>query len=150
MPWCWEPYNPGKITKHCDDDLSFNNFAVMKIVSLFTKAPAYKRFNYEPRFYNQRAEEMKEREDRIRQELARADGKSITEDTDYRSRLTGAFQHARKRSQGSSASMNSSLIRLGVLLFLTLIIMAFMTWGTVALYSLFLIIPAYGYLKFRK
>ena len=122
----------------------------MKFVSLFTKAPNYKRFNYEPRFYDPQAEERKEREERIRQEIAREKGQQITEVTDYRTRMTGAFRAAKRRSQTSQSSINPTMIRLGVLLFLTLFIMAYLTWGKVALYSLFLFIPIYIYLKFKK
>lgn len=122
----------------------------MKFVSLFTKAPNYKRFSYAPRFYDKKAEERKEREERIRQEIASQGSQQNTETSDYRSRMTGAFQSARKRSQASPSTLQSSLIRLAVLLFLTLFIMAFMTWGRVALYSFLLFVPVYIYLKFRK
>jgi len=122
----------------------------MKFVSLFTKTPNYKRFSYEPRFYDQKAEERKEREDRIRQELAREPGQQNPETTDYRSRMTGAFHSARRRSQSSQDTLRSNLIRLGVLLFLTLFIMAFITWGRPALYSLLVFVPVYLYFKFKK
>jgi hypothetical protein len=122
----------------------------MKFVSLFTKTPNYKRFSYEPRFYDQKAEERKEREDRIRQELAREQGELPAETADYRSRMTGAFHSARRRSQSSQDTLKSNLIRLGVLLFLTLFIMAFMTWGKAALYSLLIFVPLYLYFKFKK
>ena len=122
----------------------------MKFVSLFTKAPNYKRFSYEPRFYDQKAEERKEREDRIRQEIAREKGETSIETTEYRSRMTGAFQHARKRSQSSQDTLRSNLIRFGVLLFLTLFIMAFLTWGQTAFYGLLIFVPLYFYVKFKK
>lgn len=122
----------------------------MKFVSLFTKAPPYKRFAYEPRFYDQKAEERKEREDRVRQELARGQGPLSAEATEYRTRMTGAFQSALRRSKSSQSTMRTNLIRLGVFLFLTLFIMAFMTWGKTALYSLLLFMPLYIYLKFKK
>jgi hypothetical protein len=122
----------------------------MKFVSLFTKTPSYKRFTYEPRFYDQKAEERKEREDRIRQELAREQGQQSAETADYRSRMTGAFHSARRRSQSSPDTLRSNLIRLGVLLFLTLFIIAFMTWGKAAFYSLLVFVPVYLYLKFKK
>jgi hypothetical protein len=122
----------------------------MKFVSLFTKTPNYKRFSYEPRFYDQKAEERKEREDRIRQELAREQGIQSAETADYRSSMTGAFHSARRRSQTSQETLRSNIIRLGVLLFLTLFIMAFLTWGKVALYSLLLFVPVYIYFKFFK
>ncbi len=122
----------------------------MKFPQLFGKSPGYKRFSYEPRFYDQKAEERKEREDRIRQQIARESGEQSVETSDYRSRMTGAFQSARRRSQVSPQTLNSSLIRLGVFLFLTIFLMAFMTWGKVTLYSLLLFIPVYAYLKFKK
>lgn len=122
----------------------------MKFVSLFTKAPNYKKFAYTPRYYDQRAEERKEREERILREIERENGEEGSENPGYRSRLTGAFQHARKRSSVSQSTLRSNLIRLGVFLFLTLFIIAFLTWGKVALYSLFLIVPVYFYLKFKK
>ena len=122
----------------------------MKFISLFTKAPNYKRFSYEPRYYDQKAEERKEREDRIRQEIALERGQRSTETSDYRTRMSGAFHSARRRSQASPSTLQSSLIRLGVLLFLSLFIMAFLTWGKVALYGFLLFVPVYIYLKFRK
>ncbi len=122
----------------------------MKFPQLFGKSPGYKRFSYEPRFYDQKAEERREREDRIRQQLAREAGKESIETTDYRTRMSGAFQSARRRSQVSPQTLQSSLIRLGVFLFLTLFLMAFMTWGKVTLYSLLLFIPAYAYFRFKK
>ncbi len=122
----------------------------MKFVSLFTKAPNYKRFGYSPRFYDQKAEERKEREDRIRQEIARERGERSEETTEYRTRMTGAFQSARKRSQSSQSTLRSSLIRFGVLIFLTLFIMAFLTWGRTAFYGLLVFVPLYFYVKFKK
>ena len=122
----------------------------MKFVSLFTKAPNYKRFSYTPRYYDPVAEERKEREDRIRQEIAREKGQQNVETTDYRSRMTGAFHAARRRSQTSKGSDRSSLIRFGVLLILTLFLMAFITWGKIAVYGLLLFVPVYFYLKFKK
>ncbi len=122
----------------------------MKFVSLFTKAPNYKRFGYTPRFYDQKAEERKEREDRIRQEIARERGERSEETTEYRTRMTGAFQSARKRSQSSQGTLRSSLIRFGVLIFLTLFIMAFLTWGKDAFYGLLVFVPVYFYVKLKK
>jgi len=122
----------------------------MKFVSLFTKAPNYKRFSYTPRFYDQRAEEMKEREERIRREIEMEKGGNVTEITGYRSRMAGSFNSARKRSKVSEDSRRSSLIRSGLLLYMVLFIMAFLTWGSAALYSLLLFVPVYFYLKFKK
>ena len=125
----------------------------MKFLSLFTKAPQHQRFNYVPRFYDPKKEEMKEREDRIRRELERERGVegsgALSSPGDYRSRIAGSFHAARRRSKvGSDAS--AVLIRFGVLLFLVFFLMAFLTWGKPALYSLFLFIPVYFYFKFKR
>jgi hypothetical protein len=122
----------------------------MKFVSLFTKAPNYKRFSYEPRFYDAKAEERKDREERILREIEMERGQKSEIGTDYRRRMLGSFHSARKRSKASTDTLNTALIRLGVLLFLALLIMAFLEWGKVALYSFFLFLPVYIYFKFRK
>ena len=122
----------------------------MKFVSLFTKAPNYKRFSYTPRYYDPVAEERKEREDRIRQEIARERGEVSIETTEYRTRMTGAFHSARKRSQSSQSTLRQNLIRFGALIFLTLFIMAFLTWGKVSFYGLLVFVPVYFYVKFKK
>jgi len=120
----------------------------MKFISLFTKAPQHQRFNYTPRFYDPRKEEMEERERRIREELALEKNENVNP-AGYRSRIAGSFQAARKRSK-PSGEKNAVMLRLAVLLFLTLFIMAFLTWGKVALYSFFAFVPFYLYLKFKK
>ena len=120
----------------------------MKFISLFTKAPSHQRFGYNPRFYDPKKEEMEERESRIKSELERERG--ITEDlTRHRSRIAGSFQAARKRSKASSEP-NAAVLRSVILICLVLFLMAFITWGKVALYGLFILIPVYFYLKFKK
>jgi Flp pilus assembly protein TadB len=122
----------------------------MKFISLFTKTPNHKRFNYTPRYWDQAAEERKEREERIRRELEREQGLNPSGDPDYRSRIAGSFHSARRRSNKSSGELNSVLLRSGVLLFLVLFLMAFLTWGTDSLYALLIFIPVYFYFKFKK
>jgi hypothetical protein len=122
----------------------------MKILSLFTKAASYQRFNYTPRYYDQKKEEMKEREDRIRKELEKAKGIVSEEGPgNYRSRMTGSFHAARRRSNTGSEP-NVVLLRLGVLLFISLFVFAFITWGKSVIYSLFIFIPIYFYVKFKR
>lgn len=41
-------------------------------------------------------------------------------------------------------------MRLGIILFLVLFIIAYIQWGQVALYGLALFVPFYFYLKFKK
>lgn len=120
----------------------------MKFLSLFTKAPQHQRFSYTPRFYDPQKEEMKERENRIRMEIEREKGLTPQNTGDYRSRIAGSFQAARRRSK-SSAGTNPVLIRLGVMLFLAVFIIAFLQWGKPALYSFFVFIPIYIYLRFK-
>ncbi len=121
----------------------------MKFFSLFTKAPQYQRFNYTPRFYDPQKEEMQERESRIKKELERERGIISESDGNYRSRIAGSFQAARKRSKPAIGA-NATMIRLVVLLFLAVFISAFLEWGRPALYSLLLFIPFYLYLKFKS
>jgi hypothetical protein len=122
----------------------------MKFVSLFTKAPNYKRFAYEPRFYDPKAEERKDREERIRHEIELERGQKSELGTDHRKRMLGSFHSARKRSKTTKDTLNSALIRFGVLLYLVLFIITFLQWGKVVFYSFFLFLPVYLYFKFRK
>ncbi len=119
----------------------------MKIISLFTKAPQYQRFTYRPRYYDPSKDEMLEREERIKNEIARERG-TVIDTSGYRSRIAGSFQAARKRSK-PTAQPNAVIMRLGVLLFITLLIVAFMQWGKPALYGAVIVIPIYLYLKFK-
>jgi Flp pilus assembly protein TadB len=120
----------------------------MKFLSLFTKAPSHQRFNYTPRYWDPKKEERQEREARLRRELELEQGKTPVT-TGYQSRIAGSFQAARKRSKVTT-DPSAVLIRLGVLLFLVVFLMAFLTWGKPVIYSLFLFIPLYFYLKFKK
>jgi hypothetical protein len=123
----------------------------MKFLSVFTKAPKHQRFNYTPRFYDPLKEEMEERESRIKLEIAREKGETTTEDlTGHRRRISGAFQAARKRSNPVSGGTNATMLRLGILLFLAIFIIAFLEFGRPVLYSLILFVPFYLYLKFKR
>ncbi len=122
----------------------------MKFVSLFNRTPDNKKFSYRPRFYDQKAEERKEREDRIRRDLDREKGIETEANESYRSRIEGTFHAARRRSNKGKTELNAVLLRSGLLLFLTMFAIAFLTWGKDALYSLFVFVPLYFYLKFKK
>jgi cytochrome c-type biogenesis protein CcmH/NrfG len=122
----------------------------MKFISIFTKAPDHKKFRFTPRYYDQQAEERKEREERIRKELERERGIESSDTGNYRARIAGSFHQSRKRSKKGKQELNAVLLRSGVLLFLTVFAMAYLTWGKDTLYSLLLFVPLYLYLKFRK
>jgi hypothetical protein len=126
----------------------------MKLPQLFTKTPNYKRFAYTPRHYDPVEEERKEREARIRQELnlGKSDS-STTEDesaTGYRSRIAGSFRTA-KKTVTPQRDPSATMIRLVMLMVLTLGLIAFIQYGSIALYGVALVfVPFYLYLKFRK
>lgn len=119
----------------------------MKFLSVFTKTPTHQRFNYTPRYYDPKKEEMQEREARIRKELKLEQEQGPG---DYRSRIAGSFHAARKRSKNTEGSLDATLLRFGIILFLVLFIMAYIQWGQMAFYGFALFIPFYIYLKFRK
>ncbi|MFZ1808108.1 MAG: hypothetical protein WAU36_12840 [Cyclobacteriaceae bacterium] len=121
----------------------------MKFLSVFSKAPTHQRFNYTPRYYDPKKEEMKEREARIRREL-KLEREEGTEMGDYRSRIPGSFHAARKRSKQSGKTLGASLLRFGIVLFLVLFIIAYIQWGQVAFYGFALFVPFYLYMKFKK
>lgn len=121
----------------------------MKFLSLFTKVPDHQRFNYMPRYYDQKKEEMQERVDRIRQEIERERGVVNEADTaDYRKRMAGAFQASRRRSK-AAPDLQTPMLRLGILLFMALFLIAYLTWGRPVLYSLIAVVPVYFYFKLK-
>ena len=119
----------------------------MKIPTLFGRTPRHQKFSFEPRFYDSRKEEQKERENRIKQELENEKNKTVE---GYQSRIQGSFHSARKRSSATSADLRTALIRIGVLLFLVTMIVAYLQWGSHALYGFLIFVPLYAWLKFRK
>lgn len=127
----------------------------MKFPSLFGRTPKHQRFAYTPRYYDPKKEEMQEREARIRKELEKERGENgstaATADIDagYRTRMKGSFQAARKRSKDTGAG-TTVMIRLAALLFVTLLLIAFLQWGTVVFYSLFLVFPVWIWLRFFR
>jgi hypothetical protein len=122
----------------------------MKFTGLFTKTPSHKRFNYVPRHYDPREEERKEREERIKQELAAGLKKGEPENlTHYSSKIKGAFQAARKRSAQKSEP-SAALLRTVITLFIVILLWAYLQFGNVALYGLLAIIPFYLFLKLRN
>ena len=92
---------------------------------------------------------MKEREARIRREL-KLEREGEAEIGDYRTRISGSFHAARKRSKQSSETLGANLMRFGIILFLVLFVIAYIQWGQVAFYGFALFIPFYLYMKFKK
>jgi Flp pilus assembly protein TadB len=124
----------------------------MKLPQLFTKTPSHKRFEYTPRHYDPRAEELRQTEERIRRELSLEQEKHQKEENSshYRSRIAGSFRAAKKTAT-VQRDPSASLLRLIVLMLLTVGLIAFIEYGRIALYGVALVfIPFYLYLKFRK
>ena len=124
----------------------------MKLPSLFTKTPNYKRFAYTPRHFDPLEEERKEREERIRQELSIEAEKKSDEGNlhAYRSRIAGSFRTAKKTATVQK-DPSANMLRLIILMVLTIGLIAFIEYGKVALYGVaIIIVPFYFYLKFRK
>jgi len=123
----------------------------MKFPSLFGRTPSHRRFEYRPRFYDPQKEEREERDRRIREELA-LEKEKVEENNavgDYRSRIRGSFQRSRRRAKPSSET-NAILIRLAVLLFIAIFLIAYLTWGNVVFYALFLAFPVWIYFRFMR
>ncbi len=130
----------------------------MKFPQLFTKIPKHKRFGYTPRHYDPQEEERRERESRIRQELAEEgkpmqgaeSGSEEGAPEDYRSRIAGSFKTAKKTSS-SQSDTSANMLRLFLALTMTVGLIAYLQVGKNALIGVaFVIIPLYLYLKFRK
>jgi hypothetical protein len=125
----------------------------MKIPGIFTKAPKHHRFEYKPRYFDPKKEEHEAREERIRAEIAREKGEqpqSSGVPYDYRARIKGSFQTARKRSAPSKDEPNYAILRLGILLLISLLLFGFFQWGGKVVYVLFLVFPIWIYLRFFK
>ncbi len=122
----------------------------MKFTGLFTKTPAHKRFNYIPRHYDPREEEMKERQERIKKEVEAGLRKETEQDLlKHQSRIKGSFQAARKRSVQKSEP-SAAVLRTLITLFIVIELWAYLQFGNVAFYGLALIVPFYLFLKFRS
>lgn len=122
----------------------------MKFPTLFGRTPSHQRFQYRPRYYDPQKEEREEREKRIRAELNLAKEETAhAAGDDYRSRIKGSFHKARKRGKPSSET-SAVLLRLIVLLAITIMLIAYLTWGTVAIYGLLLLVPVWFYFRFLK
>lgn len=123
----------------------------MKFNGLFTKTPSYKRFNYTPRHYDPLEEERKERMERLQKELEA--GKRTETDEElaaHQSRIKGGIQAARRRSAAKGSTLSSALLRTIITLFIVVELLAFLQFGTVALYGVLLLVPFYLFLKLRN
>lgn len=122
----------------------------MKFSGLFTKTPAHKRFNYTPRHFDPREEELKERQERIRKEIEAGLLKETKEDLQlHQSRIKGSFQAARKRSVQKSEP-STAVLRTLITLFIVIELWVYLQYGNIALYGVLIIIPFYLFLKLKN
>lgn len=108
----------------------------------FTRLPKYKRFHYEPRYYDPIKEDIEHRTARIRKELG------ITEDqiSEKPSPIRGAFTKQKRPSYDKGT---------GMLQFLIMIILAglfagYFFYGNDILYVFFIFVPVYIYFRAKK
>lgn len=121
----------------------------MKIPSLFTKAPSYKKFSFTPRYFDDQEEERKEREERIKKELEREQGKEVPIDPAYRSRIAGSFRTT-KKTITPRVDPSVNILRLIILLVLVGFIIAYLQFGNNVVYGLVIIVPLYLYVRIRN
>ncbi|MDW8331118.1 MAG: hypothetical protein RMK43_05655 [Cyclobacteriaceae bacterium] len=102
-----------------------------------------------PRYYDPQEEERKERLERLRKEMQASNAEDDIISNDYRQRIAGSFRSSRRRTT-QQADTSAAMLRLAILLFLVLMLMAYLQFGAAALYGLLLFVPFYFLLKFRK
>jgi hypothetical protein len=101
-----------------------------------------------PRHYDPIVEEVREREERIRREL-RLKKEEEQQASDYQQRISGSFKSSR-RNAGKQSDPSASLQRIIIMLFLSILVIAYLQFGSVALYGSMLLFPYYFYMKFRR
>jgi hypothetical protein len=109
----------------------------MKFPSL-SRIPKYKRFNFEPRYYDSVKEDIQNRTQRIKGEL------KVTSAHAHREHIKSAFRQREKRAKSSDFMQ---------LLLIFILLGAFGGWliyGNIALYIFLFVFPLYLYLRTRK
>ena len=109
----------------------------MKIPSL-TRMPKYKRFHFEPRYYDPVKEDIQNRTERIRGELKN------TSTHAHREKLKSAFS---KRARRETSSDFMQLLLIAILLGT---IGGWLIDGNVAIYIFIVVFPLYLFLRTRK
>lgn len=113
----------------------------MKFPTL-TRLPNYKRFNFEPRYYDPVKEDIEIRTSRIKQEISQlADDRT---NINHRSNISGAF--ARKTSH----TANANILQLVIMIFLITLFGGYLLYGNDIFYIFLLIVPVYFYFRLKK
>jgi len=117
---------------------------MIKFPTLFGRIPRYQKYNYTPRFFDPKKEEREAREARIRLEM------EGSKEEDYKLRMAGSFQKARKLSKPQTGNMSPVMMRLGINLALVVLLISWLQWGNQALWLLALILPVYAWYRIFK
>nr|WKN38755.1 hypothetical protein K4G66_08565 [Tunicatimonas sp. TK19036] len=111
----------------------------MRIPSL-TRLPNYRKFSFEPRYYDPVKEDIEERTSRIKQELRQHSSPS----SGLSSGFHGAF--ARRASATRSSNMLQAIIMAALFIF----IFGYLYFGNDIFYILLLVVPIYVYFRFKQ
>lgn len=111
----------------------------MRIPSL-TRLPNFKRFNFEPRYYDPIKEDVEERTSRIKQELRQHSGIS----SGLTSGLHGSF------ARRAEATRSSNTLQAIIMATLFIFIFGYLYFGNAIFYILLLVVPIYVYFQFKQ
>lgn len=108
-----------------------------------TRLPKYKRFSFEPRYYDPVKEDIEQRTSRVKQEIRQL----AADDTQrsWQSSIAGSF--ASKRANDTK---NANILQMVILIFLITFIGGYLLYGNDIFYIFLLIVPAYVYIKRKK
>ncbi len=113
----------------------------MKFPTL-TRLPQYKRFNFEPRYYDPVKEDIQERTSRIKQEVSQlAEGQ---QHNIYHSNIAGSF------SKRSNYTKKTSTLQLVIFIFLIFLFGGYLWYGNYVFFIFLLIIPVYFYFRLKR
>lgn len=109
----------------------------MKLPLIF-KQPQYKKFHYEPRYYDPIKEEIREKTEMFKKM------KENGEDEYVHSSISQAFaRRSRVRRQGNAMSFV-------FIVAFVLIALSYIFYGNMALWAFFIILPIYIFIKLRR
>lgn len=106
----------------------------------FTRLPNYKRFNFEPRYYDPVKEDIEVRTARVKQEISQ-----LAEDRiNHPSNIAGSF------SKRANYTKNANILQLVIIIFLITLFGGYLLYGNDIFYIFLLIVPVYFYFRLKK
>lgn len=113
----------------------------MKFPTL-TRLPKYKRFHYQPRYYDPIKEDIEHRTARIRKEL----GITPNEVSESSSPIRGAFTQQKR----STTNKGSGLLQVLIMFILSGLFAGYFLYGNDIFYVFFIFVPIYIYVRGKK